>query len=202
MSAHYESIADQGVVALDLSGPASHEIVRAVTSSHPVGATTALDSTELLVTSTHAYTEGLDGYERTPEADLGVFGPYTRMLNPRLFDAVVPSMMRPLVTVESVTDVAPADPAAAVTTPGLRRYVIDVRMDAFATQYPDAFATWSELNAWGQEMPDSVDLTVDVDETGLVTSTAVSTLDGTVTVSSSLSSAPSDVTLPEDWRPR
>jgi hypothetical protein len=186
----HENTTESSTTVLTLSGPANGSVTRAVTTIQPIDLTVSPSSEEVLLTDKYAFTLGTQGWVRSPVADVGASDLYGRLLVPRTFDMVVPSQMRALVTVVAVEDLGGA---------GLRRYTLEVRTGTFATQYPDQAETWAELVAWSEALPDRTDLIVDVDETGLVVSSTVTTLDGVVMVGTALSGEPSTVEVPTQF---
>lgn len=186
----YENTTESSTTVLTLSGPANGSVTRAVTTIQPIDLTVSPSSEEVLLTDKHAFTLGTQGWVRSPVAEVGARDLYERLLVPRTFEMVVPSQMRALVTVVTVEDLGGA---------GLRRYTLELRAGVFATQYPDVADEWAEMMSWSQPLPERTELIVDVDETGLVVSSTVTTIDGVVVVGSALSSEPSTVEIPTEF---
>jgi hypothetical protein len=186
----YEKNTETSTAVLTLSGPADQSVMSAVTTIQPIDLTVSPASEEVLLTERFAFALGTQGWVRSPVETVGARDLYGRLLAPRTFEMVVPSQMRPLVTVVAVEELGGA---------GLRRYTLELRADSFATQYPAVAEQWAELTAWSEALPDRTELVVDVDETGLVVSTSIATLDGVVIVSSSVSGEPSAVVVPTEF---
>jgi hypothetical protein len=186
----YENTTEVSTSVLTLSGPADRSVMSVVSTIQPVDLGVAPTSEEVLLTDKYAFSLGTQGWVRSPVEEVGARDLYGRMLTPRTFEQVVPSQMRPLVTVRAVEDLGGA---------GLRRYTLDLRADTFATQYPAVAEQWAELTAWSEALPERTELVVDVDDTGLVLSSTVTTIDGIVIVGSALSGEPSTVVAPTEF---
>lgn len=186
----YENTTEVSTAVLTLSGPADGSVMSVVSTIQPNDLAVAPTSEEVMLTGKFAFTLGTEGWVRSPVEEVGARDLYSRMLAPRRFEQVVPSQMRPLVTVVAVEDLGGA---------GLRRYTLELRANSFFTQYPAVAEQWAELTAWSEELPDRTELVVDVDETGLVLSSTVTTLDGIVIVGSALSDEPSSVVVPTEF---
>lgn len=185
-----ENATESSTTVLVLSGPANGSVTRAVTTIQPIDLTVSPSSDEVLLTERFAFSLAAEGWVRTPVSEVGVGDLYGRLLVPRTFEMVVPSQMRPLVSVVSVEALGGA---------GLRRYTLEVRADVFATQYPEQATQWAELVALSEELPERTTLVVDVDDTGLVVSSTVTTVDGVVVVNTALSDEPSSVEIPTEF---
>jgi hypothetical protein len=186
----YENTTEVSTTVLTLSGPADQSVMSVVSTIQPIDLTVAPASEEILLTPKFAFTLGTQGWVRTPADEVGARDLYGRMLAPRTFEMVVPSQMRPLVTVTAIEELGGA---------GLRRYTLELRAESFATQYPAVAEQWSELNAWSEPLPERTELVVDVDDTGLVVSSTITTLDGVVIVGSALSNESSAVVVPTEF---